>query len=80
MVMSVTINAEVAKTFFTHKGNNIHVCVCGRERKQLPKKGYTNLIRHITVDYPEWQQEISQKKQNTLSFAKTNKKGNIIHS
>ena len=44
------------------------------------KKGYTNLIRHITVNYPEWQQEISQKKQNTLSFAKTNKKGIIIHS
>ena len=59
--MSVKVNAEVAKTFFTHKGNNIHVCVCGKERKQLPRKGYTNLISHITVDHPEWQQELSQK-------------------
>ena len=59
--MSVKMNAEVAKTFFTQKGNNIHVCVCGKERKQLPRKGYTNLISHITVDHPEWQQELSQK-------------------
>ena len=33
------------------------------------------------MDHPEWQQELSQKKkQNTLSFAKTNKKGINVHS
>ena len=64
------MNKEVAEFYFKYLGNDLWECRCGRQRKQVYKKGYENLKSHILGDHPDWKAEFtSSQKQSTLGVS-----------
>lgn len=61
---------QLSSFFFTTTDTGVYKCnVCGSERKQAPRTGYTNLISHLATKHPTFQEEFDQfQRQNLTSL------------
>ena len=55
--MAAKLPKQVLLVYFTCIGEDIWQCKCTQKRKQIARKGYSNLNSHIAVAHPHWKDD-----------------------
>lgn len=60
---------EQVEFYFKKSDDNpeVHVCSCGKERKQKAGSGYQNLVEHIKRAHPDWEELMSETAKGSKS-------------